>query len=63
MSDLYQNCDVIVFTLPLTPDTHYILSSQDFLLLKNEVVLANVARGGIIQESGLIDFLSTHTGA
>lgn len=55
--------DVLVVCLPLTRSTQGLLGAEQLSWLKPDVTIINVARGEIIDESALYDFLSTHPGA
>ena len=46
--------DILVCVLPLTPETHHILSAQLFAKLPKGAYVINVARGGHVNEPDLI---------
>ncbi|KAF2674239.1 D-3-phosphoglycerate dehydrogenase [Microthyrium microscopicum] len=55
---LSQNLDVLIVSVPLTPDTHHFLSSAEFDILgKNPPLISNIARGPIIDQPALIKAL------
>ncbi len=54
---IYKNYDVIVFTLPLFPETRHILSWNDYKLLKKDAIIVNVSRWWIVDEDWLLKFL------
>lgn len=47
-------CDILVCVLPLTPDTRHILNAKTFAQLPKGAFVINVARGGHVNEPGLI---------
>ena len=49
--------DYISVHLPLNQDTKNFISDEDFALMKNSVIIANTARGGIINENALLNAL------
>lgn len=49
--------DVIILTLPLTKETRKIIDKKIIDQMKNDVVLVNLARGGLIDESDLVQAL------
>ena len=49
--------DIIVLTLPLTEDTRHLINKDKIDLMKKHAVLVNVSRGGVIDETELIDAL------
>jgi phosphoglycerate dehydrogenase-like enzyme len=50
-------CDYVVMAAPLTPETRGLLGAAEFQVMQREAVLINVARGGVIDETALIDAL------
>lgn len=53
-----ENSDVIVLTLPLTPNTRGLFNKETFRYVKQNAVLINVSRGGIICEADLVEALN-----
>ncbi|MGH7141675.1 MAG: D-2-hydroxyacid dehydrogenase [Minisyncoccia bacterium] len=51
--------DFIIITLPHTSETHHLFDRSKFLLMKPEAIIMNIGRGGIINESDLIDALGS----
>lgn len=49
--------DIIVLTAPYTKETRHILNVQTLALLKKHAVIVNIARGGLIDEVALCNFL------
>jgi len=49
--------DIVILTLPLTNDTHYLIDANKMASMKDYSVLVNVSRGGVIDEVALIDAL------
>lgn len=49
--------DFIVFTCPLTDETHHMFNESTLPLLKPGVRIVNVARGAVISESALVEGL------
>jgi phosphoglycerate dehydrogenase-like enzyme len=52
-------CDYVVVTAPLTPDTTGLIGQREFELLKPSAVVLNVGRGPVIDESAMIEALMT----
>lgn len=50
---IYQESDVITFHLPLTRSTQNLVTAKEIELMKEDVLLINTARGGIINENDL----------
>jgi len=50
--------DIIVLTLPLTDDTKHLINEEKINVMKDSTVLINLSRGGIIDETDLIEFLN-----
>ena len=55
--DLFSLSDIISFHIPLLPATKNFLWEKEFKLLKDNVILVNTSRWGIIDENALISFL------
>jgi glyoxylate/hydroxypyruvate reductase A len=47
-------CDVLVCTLPLTPETSGLLDAEAFATLPRGAYLINVSRGGVLREADLV---------
>ena len=57
LEDHLAQCDIICLHVPLTPETKHKYSHAFFDKLKHNAIIINLARGGIIDEEALIDFL------
>ena len=49
--------DIVVLTLPLTPETHHLMGREQLELLPEGCVLVNIARGGVMDTEALIETL------
>lgn len=56
-NELLENSDVISVHVPLTKDTHHLLDANAIARIKAGAIVINAARGGIVDESALIDAL------
>jgi D-3-phosphoglycerate dehydrogenase len=54
---LVRNSDFITIHVPSLPETHHMFGQKEFSLMKKGAVLINAARGGIIEESSLLNAL------
>jgi D-3-phosphoglycerate dehydrogenase len=54
-----EEADFIALTCALTPDNYHLLNADVFAKVKSAVKIVNVARGPLIDESALIDALSS----
>ena len=57
LQHVISNSDFIVVLLPLTEQTHHIINDNSLTWFKSDAVLINVARGGHVDESALIEAL------
>ncbi len=57
LNDELRKADIVLVTLPLTEETYHLLNSQNLNCMKNDAILVNISRGGIIDEEALIDVL------
>lgn len=55
LDDLMQEADVISLHVPLTDSTKSLLDSRRLNLMKDGGILINTSRGGVVDESALID--------
>ncbi|SEL20277.1 Phosphoglycerate dehydrogenase [Carnobacterium iners] len=53
-----EKSDIIILTLPLTKETRSFINKDTIKMMKDNVVLVNVARGGLINEAELITALN-----
>lgn len=58
MDALLACSDIVVLTLPLTPETRGLIGRRELQAMKPGAILINGARGAIVQEDALIDALN-----
>lgn len=63
LDDVLHQMDIIVLTLPLTEETHYLMNDGRFKQLKEGAVLVNIARGAVVDTEALIKNLDKLGGA
>ncbi len=56
---IYQEADVITLHLPMTKQTRDMIRREHLLLMKPDALLINTSRGGIVNESDLVDVMSS----
>ncbi len=54
LDDLLQTADVVSLHVPLTPETHALISRERLGLLRDGATLINTARGAIVDEKALV---------
>jgi len=54
LKGMLKDCDFVVLTLPLTPETKLLFSAEMFEAMKPGAYLVNVSRGDLIDEAALI---------
>jgi phosphoglycerate dehydrogenase-like enzyme len=52
---LLEVSDVISLHVPYTKNTHHLISSPEFDLMKKDAIIINTSRGGIIDETALLE--------
>lgn len=57
LDDLVQKADVMTIHVPLTPETKGLISKDELAKMKDNAILLNCARGGIINEDDLYEAL------
>ena len=63
LNTLLSESDVILVATPLTVKTKNLLGRKEFRLVKPNCIIVNVARGAIINEEALYEFLRDHPDA
>ncbi|MDA7809236.1 phosphoglycerate dehydrogenase [bacterium] len=60
---LFEHADILSVHLPLTSETRNLITSKDMLKMKDDAIIINTSRGGIINENDLFEILkSGHLG-
>ena len=59
LDDMWSRCDYITVHTPLIPQTKDLVSSKALALCKKGVKIINVARGGIVSETDLLEALNS----
>ncbi len=59
LGELFKRADIISVHTPLTPETKGIINAQSIATMKPGVMIVNCARGGIINETDLVEALKT----
>ena len=54
LGEMLKEIDVLVAAAPLTPETHHMLSDEQFAVMKPSSIVINVGRGPVIDEAALI---------
>jgi len=57
LEKLLKTSDYVIVSIPLNPETHHLISKNEFKLMKPTAVLINVARGEIVDQDALIEAL------
>jgi glyoxylate reductase len=57
LDELLSTSDVVSLHVPLTPETHGLISREQLALLQDGSTLINTARGAIVDEEALVDEL------
>jgi glycerate dehydrogenase len=57
LDSVLKKADVLVILCPLTPETRDLIGAPRLAMMKPTAILVNVARGGIVSESALVDAL------
>jgi len=59
LEELLAQSDIISLHLPLTEKTRYLLSDNEFNKMKDEVIIVNASRGGVVNENALLNALES----
>jgi phosphoglycerate dehydrogenase-like enzyme len=58
LSSMLGLCDYVVVSLPLTAETHHMISDAEFEAMKRTAVVINVGRGPVIDEAAMVRALT-----
>jgi len=59
LEEIYHRSDIITLHIPLTKDTHHIISDHALAQMKKGVMIINTSRGGLIDTKSVIGGLKT----
>jgi D-3-phosphoglycerate dehydrogenase / 2-oxoglutarate reductase len=59
LNDLYEKADMITLHIPLTAESKNLLNADSFAKMKKGVYIVCAARGGVIDETALVDALNS----
>jgi D-3-phosphoglycerate dehydrogenase len=54
LDELLAESDVVILHAPLTPQTHHLIDGRRFALLREDALLVNVSRGGLVDTGALV---------
>ena len=57
LAEMLPQADFITIHVPLTPRTHHMLSTREFNLMKDSVMLIDCSRGGVVDQEALYQAL------
>ena len=60
MKQLLAESDFITVHVPLTNETHHLLSTDQFNQMKQSAILINTSRGPVIDEAALVEAIKSH---
>lgn len=55
---VYGSADIISLHIPYSKENHHLISAQELNQMKNDVILINTSRGGLLNEQDLFHFLT-----
>jgi len=58
LREMIAQCDYVVVTAPLTPETRGMIGAREFAAMKPRAVIVNVGRGAVIDEPAMIQALA-----
>jgi len=59
MGELLAEADLVVLSAPLTSETRHLIGSDELAMMKDTAFLINIARGGLVDTTALVDALRT----
>lgn len=61
LEQLLPRVDVLTLHAPLTDDTHHLIGARELAMLPRHAVIVNTSRGGLIDQTALVDALRAGT--
>ena len=61
LDELLRTADLISLHCPLTAETHHIINADTIKMIRDNAILVNTSRGGLIDTNALIDALRART--
>lgn len=59
LTDLMSQCDVVSVHVPRTESTRALIGSAELAVMRDDAILVNLSRGGVVDEAALLDVLRT----
>ncbi|WP_405865986.1 MULTISPECIES: C-terminal binding protein [unclassified Streptomyces] len=59
LEELLRRSDVVILHVPLTPDTHHIIGTEQLALMRPGGLLVNVSRGGLVDTDAVVKALDS----
>ena len=59
LPELLTQAEIITLHCPLSPDTHHLINKQTLTLMRDNVMLINTSRGGLVDTQAVIDALKS----
>ncbi len=57
LGEMLPQADFITIHVPLTPHTHHMISTKEFKLMKDGVMIIDCSRGGVVDQEALYEAL------
>ena len=57
LNEVLSKADMVIMAIALTKDTEHLMNAERFGVMKDGAVFANATRGGVVDESALVDAL------
>jgi glyoxylate reductase len=60
LPELLQEADFVTLNVPMTPETHHLISYKELALMKSTAYLINAARGGVMDNDAIVHALQNN---
>jgi lactate dehydrogenase-like 2-hydroxyacid dehydrogenase len=61
LEELLKRADIVTLHVPYSPQTHHLIGAPQIALMKPSAILINTARGGVVDDTALVDALQKNT--
>lgn len=59
LKSMFKDCDFVVVTVPLTPQTRHLISTEELSAMKPGAYLVHAGRGGVVDQAALLEALQS----
>ena len=58
LDELLRTCQFVTLNVPMTPETHHLIGAAELRTMRDDAILVNAARGGVVDTDALYQALT-----